>query len=85
MKQIKKLNKKRNRILRDYSNHGILSHLLPVVERQLSTLEEEAAEIESLKAGLLWQESGEKSPGLLKRLVSGRSSQRFIPQYWSII
>ncbi|KAG1436349.1 hypothetical protein G6F56_013595 [Rhizopus delemar] len=36
MKQIKKQNKKRNRILRDYSNHGILSHLLPVVERQLS-------------------------------------------------
>ncbi|KAG1470938.1 hypothetical protein G6F56_002401 [Rhizopus delemar] len=52
MKQIKKLNKKPNRILRNYSNQGILSELLPVVE------------IESLKSGKLWRKSGEKYASL---------------------
>ncbi|KAG1468931.1 hypothetical protein G6F56_003553 [Rhizopus delemar] len=78
MKQIKKLNKKRNRILRTYTNQGILSELLPIVESQIGSLEEEAAEIESLKAGKLWRESGEKCAGLLKRTATTRSTQRYI-------
>jgi hypothetical protein len=65
-KAIKKLQSKRSRILRNYKNTAILSMLLPQVEALLSSLEEEHAQIESLKAGKLWREKGEKAAGLLK-------------------
>lgn len=82
-KDIKKLQSKRNRILRDYKNTAILSMLLPQVEALLSTLEEEHAQIEALKAGKIWREKGEKSAGFLKRIASSRSTHRAIPDLFN--
>ncbi|CEP15301.1 hypothetical protein [Parasitella parasitica] len=51
-RSIKKLQSKRNRILRDYKNTGILSLLLPSLEALLGKLQEEQAEIDVLNAFL---------------------------------
>ena len=79
IKTIKKLQSKRNRILRDYRNTSILSLLLPSVEALLGKLQEEQAEIEVLKSGKFWREHNEKSPGVFKRLAAARNLQRDIP------
>lgn len=71
-KTIKKLQSKRNRILRDYKNTSVLSLLLPSVEALLGKLQEEQAEIEVLKAGKFWRENNEKSPGVFKQLAAAR-------------
>lgn len=78
-KTIKKLQSKRNRILRDYQNTSTLSLLLPSVEALLGKLQEEQAEIEVLKSGKFWREHNEKSPGVFKRLAAARVLQRDIP------
>jgi hypothetical protein len=82
-KAIKKLQSKRNRILRSYKNTAVLSMLLPQIEALLSSLEEEYAQIEALKAGKLWREKGEKSAGLLKRVATTRSALREIPDLYN--
>jgi hypothetical protein len=82
-KAIKKLQSKRNRILRSYKNTAVLSMLLPQIEALLSSLEEEYAQIEALKAGKIWMEKGEKSAGFLKRVVTSRSNRRDIPDLYN--
>ncbi|CEP19709.1 hypothetical protein [Parasitella parasitica] len=82
-RSIKKLLSKRNRILRDYKNTAILSTLLPSLEALLHQLQEEHAQIEILKAGKLWREQGERSPGLFKRLVSSRAAQQDTPHLYN--
>lgn len=79
LKTIKKLQSKRNRILREYKNTSILSLLLPSVEATLGKLQEEQVEIEALKAGKFWRENNENSPGVFKRLAASRGLQREIP------
>jgi hypothetical protein len=74
-KSLKKLQSKRNRILRDCHNTAIFSSLLPIVDQMIASLREEIAEIEHLKAGKFWRENGEKSPGFLKRMVATRSNE----------
>ncbi|KAG1148113.1 hypothetical protein G6F37_011663 [Rhizopus arrhizus] len=78
-KQLKKLQSKRNRILRQYKNYNVLSAVLPQVEQQIGCLQDAIAEIERLRAGKFWRENNEKSPGFLKRMIKTRETQRCIP------
>lgn len=78
-KQLNKLQKKRNRILRTYKHFNILHTVLPTIEQQIGSLQDQISEIECLKAGKFWRENNEKSPGFLKRLIKTRESQRYIP------
>ncbi|KAG1136856.1 hypothetical protein G6F38_011741 [Rhizopus arrhizus] len=78
-KQLKKLQRKRNRILRQYKNYNVLSAVLPQIEQQIGCLQDAIAEIECLRAGKFWRENNEKSPGFLKRMIKTRETQRCIP------
>ncbi|KAI8372465.1 Endonuclease/exonuclease/phosphatase, partial [Blakeslea trispora] len=53
-KSLKRLQSKRNRILRDYKNTAVLSSLLPTVEALIGDLQSEIASIDQLKAGKSW-------------------------------
>ncbi|KAI8051929.1 uncharacterized protein B0P05DRAFT_480015, partial [Gilbertella persicaria] len=53
-KQIKRLQRKRNKILRHQKHRGIVDWTLPIVKKQLGALQEEAAEIDALRAGKRW-------------------------------
>ncbi|OBZ81155.1 Transposon TX1 uncharacterized protein, partial [Choanephora cucurbitarum] len=77
-KTLKRLQAKRNRILRDYKHTTILSSFLPTVEALIGELQLEIAFIDQLKAGKSWREHGEKSAGHLKRAASSRAAQRII-------
>lgn len=78
-KQLKRLQQKRNRILRQFKNTNVLSTLLPTIESQIGSLQDQIAEIECLKAGTFWRDHNENSPGFLKKLITTRESQRYIP------
>ncbi|KAI9482816.1 MAG: hypothetical protein EXX96DRAFT_460661, partial [Benjaminiella poitrasii] len=66
-KELKRHQRKRNQILRQYKHFNILSLLLPSIETRIGKLQEEISEIDILKAGKYWREHGEKSPGFLSR------------------
>jgi hypothetical protein len=51
IRQLRKLQDKRDRMLRQYKHYNILSLLFPSIETQIDNLKDEIAEIESLKAG----------------------------------
>ncbi|KAL0084187.1 hypothetical protein F4703DRAFT_1737902 [Phycomyces blakesleeanus] len=53
--------------------------LLPTVEMQIASLQEEMSCIASLRAGRIWQENGEKAAGFLKRTIATRESWQTIP------
>lgn len=76
--QLVSLQRKRNGFLRQHKNRGLHLPILSVVEQQISALQESIAEIEILKAGKIWRENGERSPGLLKRISTSRESKRQI-------
>jgi hypothetical protein len=52
--------------------------ILPRTEQQIGALQESIAQIETLKSGKFWKENGERSAGLLKRVVTERENQRQI-------
>ncbi|KAI8380078.1 Endonuclease/exonuclease/phosphatase, partial [Blakeslea trispora] len=53
-KSLKKLQSKRNRIFRQYRHTAIWSTLLPSLEKLISSLQTEIAEISALQAGKYW-------------------------------
>ncbi|KAI9361388.1 Endonuclease/exonuclease/phosphatase, partial [Pilaira anomala] len=53
-KQLVKLQRKRNKFLRQQKNRGFCYTILERTEQQISSLQEELAEIEILKAGKFW-------------------------------
>ncbi|KAL7323944.1 hypothetical protein PS15p_210527 [Mucor circinelloides] len=70
-RQLKHLQRKRNRILRNRKSTAVLNDRLPSVEKAISNLQQEMVEQQqALRSGLHWRENGETSAGFLKRLVT---------------
>ncbi|RCI00048.1 hypothetical protein CU098_006066, partial [Rhizopus stolonifer] len=63
-----------NGILPSSWNEWIM--VLPDIERQIAALQEEATEIDMLRAGKFWRKKGEKSSGYLKRTIKIRERQK---------
>ncbi|KAG1056834.1 hypothetical protein G6F41_014131 [Rhizopus arrhizus] len=78
--QLRLLQRKRNRILREQRNHGMLPLLLEIIERQIGALQQEITANNILRAGRHWRENGETSAGYLKKTISTRASSRYIPK-----
>ncbi|KAI7887774.1 uncharacterized protein EV154DRAFT_567155 [Mucor mucedo] len=76
--QLKRLQSKRNRILRQQKNRNLTFPELINVEIQIASFQQSIAEIEILKAGKFWREHREKSAGFLKRITKTREGQREI-------
>ncbi|KAG1317208.1 hypothetical protein G6F62_013027 [Rhizopus arrhizus] len=77
--QLRLLQRKRNRIIREQRNHGMLPLLLEIIERQIGALQQEITANNILRAGRHWRENGETSAGYLKKTISTRASSRYIP------
>lgn len=77
--QLRRLQSKRNRILRIFKQNGALNPLLEVVERQIGSLQSEIVRNNILRAGKHWREHGETSAGYLKRTIATRATSRYIP------
>jgi hypothetical protein len=77
--QLGRLQKKRNRVLRQYKASGVLNHLLPSIELQIGSLQQTIAANNILRAGRHWRENGEISAGFLKRTIASRATSRYIP------
>lgn len=78
-RQLKHLQRKRNRILRNRKSTAVLNDRLPGIEKAISSLQQEIVEHQALRSGLHWRENGETSAGFLKRLVTQREYQRTLP------
>lgn len=77
-RQCKRLQRKRNRICRQYSNPRLRAPLLLTVEEQIGILQRETATNLRLRAGKHWREQGEVSAGYLKRTIATRSVKKTI-------
>lgn len=78
-RQLKHLQRKRNRILRNRKSTAVLNNRLPGIEKAISSLQQEIVEQQPLRSGLHWRGNGETSAGFLKRLVTQREYQRTLP------
>lgn len=79
-RQLKRLQRKRNKILRRYpNNEAVLNQRLSIVEKLIGDLQQELVDIQALKAGIRWREHGEASAGFLKRTATRRAVKRSIP------
>ncbi|KAG0748503.1 hypothetical protein G6F57_008276 [Rhizopus arrhizus] len=78
LQQLRRLQSKRNRILRQYRVSGVLSQLLSVVEHQIGSLQNEITANNILRAGRHWREHGERSGGYLKRTIESCTASRHI-------
>ena len=74
--RIKFLGKTRNRLLRSITDPIIRHKMVSPIDQELGDLQEEIAEIASVKAGQRWREQGEKSAGFLKRIFKERERQQ---------
>ena len=77
---LRRLQRKRNKILREYKISSFLHPNLPNIEKQISVFQQQIAANAILRAGRHWREHGEKSAGYLKRTISSRSARRLIPE-----
>lgn len=75
---IKQLEKKHNRILRGKPPIAIRNQLIPLIDLQLDSLQQELAEFDALKSGIRWRGNGEKSAGYLKRIHQTRTIQQMM-------
>jgi hypothetical protein len=78
-RQLKRLQRKRNKFLREYKESRILHERLPLVEQQIGILQQETVDNLALRSGLRWRENGETSAGVLKRIVKQKTKQRTLP------
>jgi hypothetical protein len=74
-----RLQRKRNKMLRDSHFTSIVNFRLPVIEQLISNLQQETASVSRLRAGKHWRENGEISAGYLKRTIESRQVKRSIP------
>ncbi|KAK4520348.1 peroxisomal targeting signal 2 receptor [Mucor velutinosus] len=74
----KRLQRKRNRICRQYSDPRIRAPLLHTIEKQIGMIQREIATNLCLRAGKHWREQGETSAGYLKRTIASRSIKKSI-------
>ncbi|KAK4515528.1 uncharacterized protein ATC70_010478 [Mucor velutinosus] len=77
-RQCKRLQRKRNRICRQYTDPRIRAPLLSTIEKQIGILQREIASNLRLRAGKHWREQGETSAGYLKRTIATRAVKKAI-------
>ncbi|CEP13066.1 hypothetical protein, partial, partial [Parasitella parasitica] len=77
-KELKRLQSKRNKMLRQSKNRGLYFSILETINVQIGGLQESIAEIQALKAGKTWREKGEKFAGYIQRTADTQLSQRTI-------
>ena len=77
-RQLKRLHKKRNKLIRSYKGQPAVVERIKVVETIIGNLQEELTANKALRSGLRWMENGEKSAGLLKRLHTQRTNNTTI-------
>ncbi|KAG2189845.1 hypothetical protein INT46_009976 [Mucor plumbeus] len=78
-RQLKRLQQKRNRILRIYKDSRVLHKRLPIIEQQIGDIQQEIVDTLALRSGLRWRENGETAAGVLKRIIRQKTQQRTIP------
>jgi hypothetical protein len=78
-RQLKRLQKKRNRILRVYKESRVLHERLPIIEQQIGHIQQEIVDTLALRSGIRWRENGEKAAGVLKRMIKQQTTQRTLP------
>ncbi|KAL7320148.1 hypothetical protein PS15m_000066 [Mucor circinelloides] len=78
--QLHHLLSKRNKMMRQQKNRGLVFQGLEYVNTQITLLQHSLAEIVILKAGKFWRENGEKSAGYLKRTAMTRENKRSITE-----
>lgn len=64
-KGLKRLQSKRNKMIRQNKTRGLYFQILETVEAQMGSLQDSLVEIEIFKSGKFWRDSGEKSVGTL--------------------
>ncbi|KAK4518783.1 uncharacterized protein ATC70_009006 [Mucor velutinosus] len=77
-RQHRRLQRKRNRICRQYSDPRTRTQLLHTVEKQIGMLQREIATNLRLRAGKHWREKGETSAGYLKRTIATHAAKQAI-------
>ncbi|KAG1140783.1 hypothetical protein G6F37_009190 [Rhizopus arrhizus] len=77
-KSLRSLQRKRNAFLRSQPPLALRLQRLPVIDRQIESLQQELVDIAALKAGIRWREHGEKSAGYLKRIHHTRTTEQTI-------
>ncbi|KAG0806624.1 hypothetical protein G6F20_010985 [Rhizopus arrhizus] len=77
-KSLRSLQRKRNAFLRSQPPLALRLQRLPVIDRQIESLQQELVDISALKAGIRWREHGEKSAGYLKRIHHTRTTEQTI-------
>lgn len=78
-RQLKRLQRKRNKFLRIYKETRVLNERLPIIEHQIGILQQEIVDNLALRSGLRWRENGDTSAGVLKRIVQQTTRQRTLP------
>ncbi|KAG1033235.1 hypothetical protein G6F25_010664 [Rhizopus arrhizus] len=77
-KSLRSLQRKRNAFLRSQPPLALRLQRLPVIDRQIESLQQELVDISALKPGIRWREHGEKSAGYLKRIHHIRTTEQTI-------
>ncbi|RCH88123.1 hypothetical protein CU098_007626 [Rhizopus stolonifer] len=72
----RRLEKKRNRILRTKPPLAVKLQLISPLDTQIHKLQEEIAQIAILKSGIYWQENGETNIPFLKQMHQKRTLQQ---------
>ncbi|KAI8364596.1 Endonuclease/exonuclease/phosphatase, partial [Blakeslea trispora] len=75
---LKKLEKRKNRILRSKPPPAIRATVLPPLMKQIQQLQQELTDIAALKANIRWRERGEKSASFLKLVHQRRSVAQYM-------
>jgi endonuclease/exonuclease/phosphatase family metal-dependent hydrolase len=75
---LRKLEKKRNRLLRSKPPVAVLQQLLPKIDNMIHLLQQELVDVAALKAGVTWREKGERSAKYLKNIHKQRTTQQYM-------
>jgi exonuclease III len=75
---LKALQRRRNQFLRSKPSVSLRSTVLPPLDRMIHGLQQEMADIQATKAGIIWRERSERSAGYLKRIHQRRQGQQYI-------
>ena len=77
-RQCKRLQRKRNRICRQYPDERRRTPLLRTIESQIGNIQKDMTENQRIRAGHNWRENGEASAGFLKRTIQTRAVKKSI-------
>ncbi|OBZ80356.1 hypothetical protein A0J61_11595, partial [Choanephora cucurbitarum] len=71
-RQLTRLHRKRNKLLREHKLTSILPLRLAAIEKQIGIIQQGRVETLALRAGKHWRDNGETSTGYLKSTISSR-------------